>query len=402
MGNFFKNVWVLALLPFSILFLAGCSDEEPVDANETSTEVSAPVSDNQPFGTEGLPEGYLQTSFMDNFGYDTLLDMKTFRPAQLPGLIARELTQNDIEALAAWRSPKGVPWTAWAYGKDFTLESFEMYGIRGVASGFLIPDETYQAFRKFLLEQEGIEPTPEVMEYITNGGTAPKFLEGIDVFEIEYFLTRWFRENVSAMTPEVFTGIVESYAWYTSPGYQKGTLPSELEGALDLLGRGVVSENYIGFGQAEDWANRASKIIREGISEIPEGPFYASFADLMFLHKDEIFAALGQYQNLLGVVSSYEVDPGSFLEKKEEFAKALEAIPEQASNGIKTYGENLLADLELLSAKKDAPDSEVVDGRYGELPLAHYRALLPADVDTFKTIIEAFIERWSELQSSGD
>ncbi|MCH8322585.1 MAG: hypothetical protein IIB64_05870 [Proteobacteria bacterium] len=329
--------------------------------------------------------------------------MKTFRPAQPEERKARELTEEDIQALAAWRSPEGVPWTTWAYENELTLESHEVFAIRREAAGFVITDEVYATVLRFLLKQEGIGPTPEVIGFFTGGGEVPEIFTGEDNWNPYFRLTRWFRENVSAMASETFTGISESYAWYTSPGYEKGSLPEELEVAMELMKEGNVPENYQDFGAATDWAFRASEIIKSGEIPATQPPYYAAVSDHEFFQMNETLASLPDYRELLEVLNKLYDNPEGSEQDYEKFVTLIGKFSWPKEHYLKVWADRVVEDRQFLEEYKGTSDDQLVDrDESGELPLGYHRETLKTSLEILKEEIEAFIRKWSELRSTDD
>jgi len=401
-----KGIAAVFLILMSFLVVS-CEENDPETA-KYSEAISSGAEEwddlaNQPYGLLEGSDTLLQVSWKDHFGYDAFMDMRTFRPAQPPGTNVKELTIEDIRALAAWRSPKGVPWTTWAYEEKLTLESHEAFGIRAVAAGYVISDQVNATVARFLLKQEGIEPTPELIELFTVGGKITIVFDSEDDWNPYFRLTRWFRENVSALASEPFTAISESYAWYTSPGYEKGLLPEELEAAMELMKEGNIPDNYQDFGAATEWANRASEIIRTGEIPPPKPPYYASLSDMSFLQMDGIFASLPYYRQLLEEVNKLYDNPEGGEQAYEKFITLIAKSPWPKDHYLKVWAERILEEVRFLEEFRGAPDEQLVDrDGEGEIPLSHFRETRQVYLEILKEEIASFIRQWSELQSSGD
>ena len=335
--------------------------------------------------------------------YEAFLDMETFRPTNPPGHDVRELKEEDIRALATWRNQHGVPWTTWAYEKELTLESRTAHSARVWALVHLYPSDIIAEFQYFLLAKKGFEFSDEEKEKYAETLELPERFSDQELVFSEFELNRWFRENVSAVITDTGTAVFESYAWYTSPGYQKGSLPEELEAALEAVGKDELPEWVYELSTPFSlWSERALALLRSGNFEVGSGPYYAGITDLEFLLREGRFSELGYYKDLLKVVLSIEEDTDNFPNLRGEFERLIKEFPGSSESFIVMWGEGLIEDYEILQEYKDQPDNEIVNRWPGEQTLGQGRERVTNNLDGYKEFIEAFIQRWSELQSLDD
>ena len=407
MGNRFTKGFAALILIIMSFLVISCGENDPYTSGDPEAIFSDTEEwddiDAQPYGLLEGSDYLLQVSWKDRFGYDAYMDMKTFRPTQPPGTTVKELTEEDMQALAAWRSPTGVPWTTWAYEEELTLGIAEVFAIRAGTAVYFSSDAVDATGARFLLKQKGIGPTPEVIGFFTGGGEVPEIFTGEDNWNPYFRLTRWFRENVSAMASETFTGISESYAWYTSPGYEKGSLPEELEVAMELMKEGNVPENYQDFGVATDWAFRASEIIKSGEIPATQPPYYAAVSDHEFFQMNETLASLPDYWELLEVLNKLYDNPEGSEQDYEKFVTLIGKFPWPKEHYLKVWADRVVEDRQFLEEYKGTSDDQLVDrDESGELPLGYHRETLKTSLEILKEEIEAFIRKWSELRSTDD
>lgn len=379
------------------LGLAACEKVNPQQeqAPESISEIFTEILDP---GCLGEDCRFQEIVVKERFGYDLILDTETFRFSQPPSKESYQLTEKDLKKLSEWRSPKGVPWTAWVYEADLSFESHEAFSIRSITGAYFISDRVMEKVIRFLIQEAGMEPADELFEFVTYRGLPPDNLEAKAPEELNYILSRWFQENVAASSFEIYTGISETYAWYTSPSYQEGTLPTEIEEAMELMKRGELPETPWDAPELIEVANRAAEIVRTEITPSLEGPFYASNFDLMFLQMGDTLSALGFYQELLDFLEVFINDPLSFSKIQPQFVSLLETAPRPTSDYLFSWAERVLPDLLLLEETKGlTPGKNVNTTRHGEIPVFAFRAFVTTEVELLTGEVGAFIRKWSEL-----
>lgn len=336
-------------------------------------------------------------------GYEAYLDMETFLPTEPPGHDLRELTEEDIQELAAWRSKDGIPWTTWVYEDEPTLESKAAHSTRKWAAVHTFPNEVYEKFHYFLLGLKGIVFTEEEKQNFVETFEMPARYTGQEFNFTQFELSRWFRENVSTNIIDATTAAAETYAWYSSPSYKKGSLPPELESALESIGKEDLPDWVSEFPEyLQQWGERALLLIRSGEIKGGHGPYFASPSDMEFLQRDQRVKELDYYRELLSIVSDLGENPDQFSEFENQFQEALENFPGPQESFIVLWGKGSIDDYEFLQGHLGEPDDTPLGLEAQDRTLGEARARIADNLSGYREDIEAFIERWSALESSGD
>lgn len=344
-------------------------------------------------------EKYRTIALEDSLGFEAFQDMETFRSAEPPGHEVHELTEEDIAAIAAWRSSKGVPWTTWSYENELTLASHEAHSIRATAAAFVIPDATLVIFHNFVLEKEGVEPNEKNLKLLMEGGDLSEISPDLDSVYAGYSLTRWFRENVSANINEMYTAILVSYAWYSSPAYEPGSLPVELEAGLILVQEGKVADwieespDFI-----KKWSKTASKIIIEGAGATDSGPYYVGIGDNLFFQIPSASALVDYYQKVNGIITALQHEDAPQAELSIRLAELSKEQPENVPEWMSLYISSVIEYLDILAANADQPDDKKIDrGGFEPSTLLGVRLDLEARLDVIPLDLEYYIKYWSDL-----
>jgi len=346
-----------------------------------------------------LPENYLYLASKYFDGFVVYVDTRTFQPVVLPGYGGRLLTPEDIEELAAWRSREGVPWTTWAYEKELTLASREAHNVRSLAATYIIPRETFIVFFEFMVDKEGITLTGEQRQAMDNGQPWPESISGGNNDLQNFKITRWFRDNVSAIIADMNMAVVETFAWYSAPGYEKGSLPPELEAGLELVKEGVVPDWVQGIDPARyGWVTEAARFVKEGEVKPPSGAAAASLAGQIFFYRENLPVSLEYLKVVREKISLLEENPGNFA---ETFA-ALEAlsdippdtIPANDVDYLKGYLENLSGLRKV--AGMDGDEIMTTQEYYGQA-VSEFRENHQSYVDWYPPYLDYYIARWSSL-----
>ena len=125
----------------------------------------------------------------------------------------RKLDARTIEDLKSWRNIHGMPWSAAGHGPDLTDWEQHSHSVRLGIAGLLTTIQAWQDFTEVIRE------TAE--------------LEGLSALQ-------WAQRHISQ-----FAGLSDrfllwdSFAWFTAPYYETGSLPLRAEKLLEQMARGA-------------------------------------------------------------------------------------------------------------------------------------------------------------------
>lgn len=159
------------------------------------------------------------------------------------------LTREILDAILNWRSDLQSPWSTWVYEKNSSIISKYEHSLRGNLGINLMIDKDLVKYTialnnevvsepKFIFNDEDYEKTDwEYTKWLINKSSE----EQDKIFDDA---CSWGKQNVSYLSCDIAYLIIETFAWYTSPGYIKGSLPASFEEIVeDVLNRTL--EDYI-------------------------------------------------------------------------------------------------------------------------------------------------------------
>lgn len=179
---------------------------------------------------------------LDYSQVDFIFDFETNPKSLKKYFLAISLTDDLIKEMAAWRNERGLPWTTWAYEKELTVATKQAHSIRRALALYLTTEGVWEAFDQFIYNQKLNELKKNGISNAENKVQDFKNLYENMILDddptIEFNRMVWFRENVAQNIFNIEDHIAETFAWYTSPDYEKGSLPEELESILQQMAEG--------------------------------------------------------------------------------------------------------------------------------------------------------------------